>query len=118
MQSIVDVWRRHRLLVTAFAVSAALALFFLTRLTVGIVYWTAHREEPIRPWMTVGYIGHSWRLDPRQIDAAAGLPAPLGHPLTLQEIADRRGVPVETIIAAVEQAVADLKAGDAGERTP
>ena len=60
--------------------------------------------------MTVGYIGKSWHLDPRQIDALAGLPAPVaGHPKPLVEIARDRGVPVATVIQEVEAAIAALK---------
>lgn len=59
--------------------------------------------------MTVGYVGHSWGIDPRQIDLIAGLPLPDGHPLTLSEIAARDGAPVSEVIARVEAAVAQLK---------
>ena len=49
----------------------------------------------------------------REIDRIAGLPLPQGHPLTLQEIARERGVPVAEIIAGVEAAVAKLQARNA-----
>lgn len=104
-----EIWRRHRLLSVAFLCAATLTVFFLGRLVVSVVYWSAHREEPVRPWMTVGYVGRSWDLPPRRIDELAGLPPPDGHPLTLQEIADRRGVAVETVIAEVEAAVRTLR---------
>ena len=38
-----------------------------------------------------------------------------GHPQTLREIARDRGVPVETVIAEVEAALAALRADGAGE---
>jgi hypothetical protein len=61
--------------------------------------------------MTVGYVGRSWDLNPREIDRLAGLPVPeKGRPLTLAEIAADRGVPVEEIIARVEAAIAELGA--------
>jgi hypothetical protein len=111
-------WRAHKLLVTAFALSTLLTLFFVTRLVVGLVYWSMHAEEPVRPWMTVGYVGKSWDLNPRMIDREAGLPPPDGHPLTLAEIAAARGVPVETVIAEVEAAVARLKAAEKQDGAP
>lgn len=103
-------FRRHPVVLSVLAVSLVLSLFFATRLVVGAVYWSQHRAEPVRPWMTVGYVGKSWQLDPREIDRLAGLPFPQGHPLTLEDIALQRGVPVSEIIARVEAAIADLRA--------
>ena len=102
-------WADHPSLLLAFALASTLALFFAGRLIVSAVYWAGHGQVAVQPWMTVGYIGRSWGLDPRQIDAAAGLPAPDGHPLTLDEIARQRGVPVSEVVAQVEAAVAALR---------
>ena len=52
-----------------------------------------------------------------QLTRRQGLPSPVGHPLTLSEIAAERGVPVEQIIAAVEAAIAKLQA-EHGNKTP
>ena len=103
-------WHNHPRLVIAFVLALSLSLFFAGRLVWSAVYWAGHRQEAVQPWMTVGYIGRSWRLDPREIDARAGLPLPEGKPLTLQEIADARGVAVETIIAEVERVIAKMQA--------
>jgi hypothetical protein len=89
----------------------ALTLFFAIRILSGAIYWSQHKQESVRPWMTIGYIGKSWDLPPRVIDETAGLPLPVdGRPFTIQEIADQRGVPPAEIIAQVEQAIAKLKA--------
>jgi hypothetical protein len=103
-------FRRHPWLTSALGLAVALTLFFAVRFAVGAIYWAQHRQEPISGWMTVGYIGRSWQLDPREIDAVAGFPLPQGHPLTLEEIARQRGVPVAEIIAQAEAAVAKLQA--------
>lgn len=106
------VLRRHPILAAALAVALGLSLFFAVRLTVHAVRWEIHAREPVQGWMTVGYVGHSWRVDPREIDRIAGLPLPeeAGGPLTLDEIARARGVPVEEVIAAVEGALSTLGA--------
>ena len=66
--------------------------------------------EPVQAWMTVRYVGKSWGLNPRMISATSGLPEPVhGHPLTLAEVAQQRGVPVEDVIREVEVAIGKLE---------
>lgn len=104
-------WQRHPILVTAFAIAVALSVFFAGRIILRAVYWSQHREVQVQPWMTVGYIGRSWGIDPRQIDASAGLPPPIsGRPQTLHQIAKDRGVPDGEVVAEVEAAIATLRA--------
>jgi len=103
--------RAHPVLTTAFALSAALALFLLVRVVFSLVYWERHQYEPIRPWMTVGYIDRSWGLTPGTLDVTAGLPEPRkGEPLTLTEIAKIENVPVDAVITRVEAALVTLGA--------
>jgi hypothetical protein len=106
----IRLFRRHPVLMAVLSLSLCLALFFAGRFTVRALYWESHREEAVAGWMTVGYVGRSWGIDPREIDARAGLPLPDGHPLTLDEIARERGVPVAEVVALVEAAVAALRA--------
>ncbi len=111
-------FRRHPVLVSAFVVFTLLALFFAGRFTARAIYWSTHQNQPVAAWMTVGYIAHSWNLDPRNLEAAAQLPPPAGHPLTLGEIASERGVPVDELIAAVEAAIVKLQADKHGHKPP
>jgi hypothetical protein len=109
-----QLWRARPILTAAFLIACGLTLFFTGVTVTRAVYWANHREQPVSAWMTVGYVGRSWGLDPRKIDAVAGLPVPeeKGHPLTLAEIARDRGVPVTDIIAEVEAAIVTLRAED------
>jgi hypothetical protein len=111
----IRLFRLHPVLMAVLALSVCLALFFAGRFTVRAFYWEGHREEAVAGWMTVGYVGRSWGIDPREIDARAGLPLPDGHPLTLEEIARDRGVPVAEVVAQVEAAVAALRAERAAQ---
>jgi hypothetical protein len=106
-------WRARPWLTLAFLLACAVTLFFAGRLAVYTVYWANHREIPVEPWMTVGYIARSWGLEPRALDAAAGLPSPEspGRPQSLAEIAHERGVPVAEVVADVEIAIENLRAG-------
>ena len=109
--------RRHPYLVGAFVLALVLSLFLAGRIVVRTVYWSQHRDQPVAAWMTVGYIGRSWGLPPREIDDRAGLPVPEnGHPFTLEQIARDRGVPVAEIIALVEAVIAEMEAEREAER--
>lgn len=107
----IGLFRRHPVLVSAFVLALLLSLFFATRIVVRTVYWSQHRDQPVAGWMTVGYVGKSWGLDPREIDQRAGLPVPEnGKPFTLDQIAKDRGLPVDEIISRVEAVVAEMQA--------
>ena len=111
MRRLLDLWRARPWLTSAFLLACAVTLFFAGRFTVYTIYWATHREVPVEPWMTVGYVARSWGLDPRALDAAAGLPLPeaKGRPQPLSEIAADRGVPVAEVITEVEAAIARLR---------
>jgi hypothetical protein len=110
----ITLWRRHPWSMTGFLLAATVTLFFLVRFAVHAIYWSdpAHRNMTPQPWMTVGFIAQSWDLDPVVIDEKAGLPLPQEGrgPLTLQEIARQRGVPVQEIITQVEAVILTLQA--------
>lgn len=113
MSRLLALWRARPVLTSAFLLACAVTLFFAGRFAVYTIYWATHSEVPVEPWMTVGYVARSWGLDPRELDAAAGLPLPeaKGRPQPLAEIAADRGVPVAEVIAQVETAIAALRAG-------
>lgn len=108
-----QLWRARPVLVSCFVLACAATLFFGVRFAAQAVYWSnpAHREQSVQGWMTVGYVARSWGLNGRDIDAVAGLPLPQekGHPQPLSEIAADRGVPVQTVIDAVERAIEQLR---------
>ena len=117
MKRFLDLWRARPVLGSAFLMACAVTLFFAGRLTVFTVYWATHREVPVEGWMTVGYVARSWGLEPRALDAEAGLPVPQvkGHPQTLEEIARDRGVPVAEVIAEVEAALERMRRSEPAE---
>lgn len=117
MKRLFMAWRARPWLTSAFVLACAVTLFFAGRLVFFTAYWATHREMPVQGWMTVGYVARSWGLDPRELDAAAGLPVPevKGRPQPLSEIARDRGVPLSELVAEVEAAVAELRAREAQE---
>lgn len=109
-----QLWRRHPFVLSAFVLAMALTTFFAVRLGVQAVYWAnpAHHNQAIEGWMTAGYIGKSWGVDPVALDTLAGLPLPQekGRPQPLVEIARDRGVPLDALIAHVEASLQTLLA--------
>ena len=101
MSTIRHLWAHHRIAFIAFFGGGLIALFFLVRLAAFSVYWAnpAHRNRAPEPWMTPGYIAHSWNLPPTTLTTALGI-APGSRP-TLADIARERGVPVADIIKEI-----------------
>lgn len=114
MKSVAAAWRRHPWLTTAFALALVVTLALTVRLTMFTIYWAdpAHRDRALEGWMTPGYIAHSWDLGRDALRSALGADAQPGEHLTLEEIAERRGEPLEALIARVEAAIAAERAGE------
>jgi hypothetical protein len=96
-----SLWQHNRGLLIAFVLALAVTLFFAVRLALFTLYWQdpAHRNEPIAGWMTLGYVAHSWHLKPQEVDAALGLTRdPAQGRISLEKLAQDRGVPVQTLI--------------------
>ena len=112
-------FRRHPVLVSAFVAFTLLALFFAGRFTYQAIYWSTHQNQPVAAWMTVGYIAHSWNLDPRDLDGH-GRPAAARRPSFDARRNRRRSAACRCseIIAAVEAAIAKLQAEKHGHKPP
>lgn len=93
-----------------FAVAAlALVLFvtglFAIRTVRRAVYWRLHRDEVIRPWMSVPYIAHSYRVPPPALYEALRIP-PLPHDRRpIKEIAREQNISIEQLITTLQAAI-------------
>jgi hypothetical protein len=58
----------------AFLLVAGFTAVKAVHLASGVIYWQAHRDEPIRGWMNVGYVAHSYRVPPHVLYLALDLP--------------------------------------------
>lgn len=94
-------WQHHPVALTLFGAAAIMTLLFVVRLTLFSIHWSdpAHRRQLPESWMTVGYVAHSWHLPIEDVQAMLDLPDRPGKRLTLAQIAEGRGVPVEVLIA-------------------
>jgi len=88
-----------------FIIAVAATGFFAVKTVRRAVYWRNHRDETIRPWMSVRYVSRSYRVPPHVLYKAIGLP-PLAHDRRpLREIAREQNRPVETLIAELQDAI-------------
>ena len=101
MKAIGHLWREHRLALLIFLGGAAIALFFTVRLVLFTVYWAdpAHRDQTPDGWMTPGYIARSWHVPREDLARHLGLVPGTDPHLTLEQIAEDRGIPLAKLIA-------------------
>jgi|SRR5581483_11173487 len=72
-------------------------------------YWRHHRDEPIRGWMTVGYVAHSYHVQPRVLYQALGLQ---NHPpdrRPLYQIAKSQNRSMEQVRTILIDAIANAR---------
>jgi hypothetical protein len=105
-------WTRHRFLLIGFVATCVIALFFGTRAVLFTLYWSEHRDEAIAGWMTPRYVAMSWQVPPEVVGDALALPRDgIGRRATLADLANARGVSLETLAAEVAQAIEAHRAG-------
>jgi hypothetical protein len=102
-------WRRW-MIVLAFLLAASVAGLFAVRTVRHALYWGRHRDEAIRPWMSVPYVARSYRVPPPVLYRAINLePAPHDR-RPLRDIALEQNRPVEALAAELQGAVAEFRA--------
>lgn len=110
--------RKRILLAIGLAVAIAVTVGFGTRAVVRAVYWSQHREEPIQPWMTVGYVANSYGVPTRDLQVALGLPEGVRDRRPLAEIARDTGRSEADLKAALEAAIGAARAGPGVDPPP
>src|SRR6478672_6836886 len=91
-------WRRWLILI-AFVLAASFAGIFVVRTVRHALFWSRHRDEAIRPWMSVGYVARSYRIPPDVLYRAINL-NPVPHDRRpLRVVAEEQNRPVEAVTA-------------------
>jgi hypothetical protein len=96
-------WRQWSV-VFAFLLVLSFTGLFAVRTVRRTIYWRHHRDEPIRPWMNIGYIAHSYRVPPWVLSSALGLP-PKPDRRPIRAIAREQNRSVDEVIAVLEDAI-------------
>src|ERR1044071_6743351 len=100
--------RRQWLVLVAFVLAASFAGLFAVRTVRHALYWSRHRDEAIRPWMSVPYVAHSYRVPPHVLYQAINLtPVPRDR-RPLRDIALEQGRTAEALADELQKAVADF----------
>jgi hypothetical protein len=97
-------WRQW-VLVLAFLLAALGTGLFATRAVRRAVYWQTHRDEPIKPWMSVRYVARSYRVPPYVLYQAIRLEPRQRDRRPLREIAREQNRSVEELIAELQEAI-------------
>jgi hypothetical protein len=96
--------RREWLVVLAFVLVLSFTALFAVRTVRRAIYWHYHHDEPIRPWMNLGYIAHSYNVPPWVLHQALSLPQkPDRRPI--KDIAREQNRSVEEVIARLQDAI-------------
>jgi hypothetical protein len=98
---------RQWLVVLAFVFVLSFTGLFAVRTVRRAIYWHYHQDEPIRPWMNIGYIAHSYSVPPWVLRQALGLPPRTNGPdrRPIREIAREQNRSVEEVISILQDAI-------------
>jgi hypothetical protein len=99
-----DGWQKWIVVAALVLVVLATGLFAV-RTVRRAMYWRAHREEVIRPWMSIPYVAHSYRVPPHLLYQALGIPPQAHDRRPLKQIAREQNRPVDEVTAVVREAI-------------
>jgi hypothetical protein len=106
------------ILLAGFVLALLFTGLFATRTVRRAVYWRLHHDEAIRPWMSLPYIAHSYRVPPRVLYEALGIPHPPHDRRPIREIAREQKRSVDGVISVVQDAVTEARAQTAASPLP
>ncbi|MBL4645983.1 MAG: hypothetical protein COA52_17230 [Hyphomicrobiales bacterium] len=95
-----------------FVLAIIIAVFFAGRLVVSLVYWNdaRHIEQPLEPWMTIGYVARSYRVDRESLADTVPFAVQRGKRETLQNLSDAQKISLSELYAQIDVAIAQLRA--------
>jgi hypothetical protein len=101
--------RREWLLFLLFLLVLIVTGIFAARAVRRAAYWHEHRDEQIRPWMSVQYVARSYRVPPPILYQSIGAVAGPRDRRPLREIAREQNRSVDTLISQLQQAIVDFR---------
>jgi hypothetical protein len=101
--------RRQWIVVIAFLLAVSVAGLFAVRTARHALYWSRHRDEAIRPWMSVPYVARSYHVPPPMLYQALGLSPKPHDRRPLRDIAREQDRPVEALTAELQKAIGEFR---------
>lgn len=96
---------QETVLALAFLLSLSVAVFFIVRAVRPAIYWHYHQDEPIRGWMNIRYVAHSYHVPPYVLYRALGLPLKPPDKRPLREIARAQNRSMDEIRSVLLDAI-------------
>jgi hypothetical protein len=95
------------LVVLALVLVVSFTGLFAIRTVRRAIYWHHHKDEPIRPWMSLGYIARSHGVPASVLYQALNLPPKTGGPdrRPIREIAREQNRSVDEVIVILQDAI-------------
>jgi hypothetical protein len=106
------------LLLGLFLVAVFATGLFAARAVRRAVYWHYHRDETIRPWMSVRYVSRSYGVPPPVLYKAVGVEPVPGDRRPLRELARQQNRPVNDLISELQEAIKEWRASPAPPAPP
>jgi hypothetical protein len=97
-------WRQGAIAL-GFLLFLSVGVFFVVRAVRPAIYWHYHQDEPIRAWMNIGYVAHSYRVPPHVLYKALGLPHKPPDRRPIRDIARSQNRSVDEVIAILRAAI-------------
>lgn len=101
-------WRKW-VIALAFLLAVLVAGNFAVRTVRRAVYWNQHRDEPVRPWMSVHYVARSYRVPPPTLYQAIKVAPRPRDRRPLRELAREQNRPVEVLISELQAAISEFR---------
>jgi hypothetical protein len=102
-------WQKWIALI-AFALVVTATGFFAVRTVRRAMFWRQHHDEVIRPWMSVPYVAHSYRVPPHVLYEALKIPPQPHDRRPLRQIAREQKRSVEEVTTVLREAIARERA--------
>ncbi|MCB1420865.1 MAG: hypothetical protein KDJ69_00015 [Nitratireductor sp.] len=109
MSRMLEIWRHHKILATAFAVMVIITLALGLRLAFFSIYWATHRDLPIEAWMPVGYIARSHGIPVDRLKQVTSGTVGDRDRRSVEEVAGDMGISTRQLIERLESEIATYK---------
>jgi hypothetical protein len=98
--------RKQWIAIAALGLVLVVTGLFAVRTFRRAIYWRMHRDEVIRPWMTLPYVAHSYRVPTHVLYEALNIEHPPHDHRPIRKIANEQNRSVEEVIRTLDETIA------------